>query len=181
MSKINIIYLDMDGVLFNFVKGFCDRYELDYPTKLLDWNMEKELGLSKGSFYKMLNAMDYEDWYELKPIPHGFKLYMYLRGLGKEIYFCSSPSNNPQSWSAKRAKLQKYFPENARNTILMHDKYRLAKEDTLLIDDSQRNIDLFRAHGGNAIAFPYNHNENENIQDKSWFVRRLIEENGWDK
>lgn len=158
---------DLDEVVFDFATGFCEAYSLPLETANDAWKIDVNNNLTRNEFYKLLNELDHSFWSNLKCIPDGINLLEFVNShvvrhnkindLKKSIYFVSSPTYNPESWSGKKESVKTHFPKHSNNLILLHDKYLLANKETLLIDDKPSNIEKFIKAGGNGILFPMDH------------------------
>ncbi len=73
----------------------------------------------------------------------------------KNVFIATSPISTTQCMAGKLEWIQTFCPSWLhRQFFVTPHKHLLAKPDALLIDDYERNIGLFRAHGGNAIMVP---------------------------
>lgn len=164
-----VIYCDMDGVITDFIEGLLwqhqrrDLVELyeqgSFPS---DWLLGGSLGteediwrpVSKGGkfFWENLNPYDWKD-----------ELLTRIRLTELPWYICTTPYKSGNSYSGKVAWLDKHV--KFYDVIMMKDKYLLAHENALLIDDSDRNCQRFVEAGGNAILFPASWNNNRDKID----------------
>ena len=78
----------------------------------------------------------------------------------------SSPSHDPGCPAGKVSWLHSHLGSHFRDFLIGHQKFLCAKHDVVLIDDSDHNVEQFRAHGGQAILFPQIWNSNHAIQDR---------------
>ena len=159
MNKV--IYLDMDGVIVDFIKGLLlahhrldllDRYlKNEYPV---EWNMEGLLG-NEAELWFPVEQKGFIFWSELDIYSWGKKIVNKIIDSGVEWYFCSKPYDSIDCYSGKYAWLDKTFPGLTRNQIIfIQHKDLLAKEGALLIDDSNNNIVDFASAGGDTLLFP---------------------------
>lgn len=111
------------------------------------------LGISLEDFWESVNKQRPRLWETLPEYSWFPRLYTNLSKLG-EVVFCTTPTIDPRSVSGKLIWLQHRFGRHFRGYVMTEKKYLLAKEDTLLVDDDQDNVNKFLAHGGNAILVP---------------------------
>lgn len=99
----------------------------------------------------------YEVFADAPPSAECFGLLRYsveLVGV-QDVFFCTKPSRNPQSAAGKLEWIRRNAPPQMQQQYhLTAHKYDLARPTRLLIDDSQDNVDEFRAAGGRAILWP---------------------------
>ena len=74
----------------------------------------------------------------------------------QNVFLLTAPINDPECGSGKMELIRDIFPEfwNDRRYIIAPPKYVCAQPGSLLIDDSDRNVDAFREAGGIAVLFP---------------------------
>ena len=147
------IRLDLDGVIVNFIQGTLDMFNTALThDDITVWNIEKRLGLSTEHLWHAIDSTS--DFWESLPVPWAEKLIALVEHHGSEWACGTSPALHPNSASGKVAWMQKHRGRHFRNYILTLVKQLLAHPQTLLIDDSERNINAFRHHGGRACLFP---------------------------
>lgn len=147
------IYLDMDGVLVDFVSGAIEATGIDLTHDTwTEWDAYRLKGWTSDQFWASINERLYF-WEDLQPYPWAEELLELCKSFG-DVVFCSTPSRNPESASGKLTWLQQRGWLKNHDCILMKDKWRLAKPGTILIDDRRESCALFAAHGGRDICFP---------------------------
>jgi len=147
-----IIYLDLDGVIINWVEGVCNWYNIPYePEKVTAWDIMPELTkTSTKDFWN--NIKNKHFWQDLKTYPHADSFIKELKELGTVIII-SSPAHGcagyRQNW------IQTYLPDffYAGHYILTPSKWFCAHNNTILIDDSNNNCEKF-FNFGYAITYP---------------------------
>lgn len=159
------ILLDMDGVLANFVQGACDFLKVDNPYRgtfkertLGSFDILEHLGMSPGEqddFYDDINNVPF--WEHLGVLPEACAIVAEAEAAvgTKNVCLLSSPSHMEFSMVGKVRWIRKHFPQ-------FQDRYLFGKQkqfcadtvDHILIDDYEKNVDAFRAHGGQAFLVP---------------------------
>ena len=162
---INTVFLDMDGVLVNFLSGLHKSlgvpysYE-NYPYEKGKWNMLTDI---KGfddipaTFKQCDDCCTTSFWQNLDWMKDGRDILHtigYTLGLDK-IYLLTTPMPNLESASGKMIWVKDNLPVYLKYTIITQaPKHLLARPDTLLIDDKDENVDGFREAGGKALLVP---------------------------
>jgi len=159
------VFLDMDGVIVDFLKGL--HKSLDAPYSYKDYLYEK------GKWNMLTDIRGFNDipvtfeqyngcctdvfWRNLEWIHDGhFILNAVTEKFGaNNIYLLTTPMPNLGSWTGKARWVNKNLPYYSKRLIISTaSKSLLAGSDTLLIDDKDENVDEFRAAGGRAILVP---------------------------
>jgi hypothetical protein len=143
------VYLDIHGVIADFIGGIEKRYNLDlshHSTFDFDFDL---LGMTSTDFWKGLTE---DFWDNLELTPWAEELLEYL--LPYDPILISTPSWNGaggvQKWICN--KLPGFIERG--DYALMPNKWRMARPDRLLIDDKDKNCVDWIAHGGEALLFP---------------------------
>ena len=169
---IRHIFLDMDGVISDFIGGACRLF--DRPDLLTNWPLgdrdaTKAFGLNVSQFWGRIDAAGADYWANLEPYPWLDEL---LRSLGDFAPFTilSAPSLGVECPTGKLRWLRQHFGNGFRDHLFGHQKHFCAKPGHVLIDDSETNVTNFREHGGAAILFPQPWNTHHAIIDRMAFV-----------
>lgn len=166
-TAIRHIFLDMDGVLVDF---FRPALQVHNRLPLLDdwprgvWDIPTVLGISKGEFWAKIDALGAEYWTEMPAYPWTADLVAAVTRAAP-FSILSSPSLCAECPTGKIHWLRRHLRADFRDYLFGHAKHHCAKPGALLIDDSDENVDAFRAHGGEAILFPQAWNSNHAIDD----------------
>lgn len=149
MTKINTIYLDMDGVICDF-RGACEERKCIEGTKV-DWSVVK----AEGATF----------WENLKWLPGGQDFYKWLEKICNEenIELCIlSAVTYPEGKVGKINWLLKNTNIDRHHIFLVDygkDKRYYVSEDALLIDDYHKNCAIFSepktdgSLGGQAVLY----------------------------
>lgn len=153
----SICYIDMDGVLVDFVEGVCKAKNVENPyttTTFRDYGIEKVLGKD------MWEGLEQDFWANLsKSAIADDVINACVNFFGLDhCYIATSPTLNIGCASGKKAWIKQHYPEFYEKVIIIKDKYLLAKPTAVLIDDSDGKIADFRASGGYGylIGRPWN-------------------------
>ncbi len=145
------VFLDLDGVLTNFNKPVCTKFDLPYPPQIYHFFPEFRSQVNdfcNRSFWENLEWMD---------AGRGI-LRMVTETFGCEnIYLLTKMMPNVESASGKMRWIQNNLPLYSNQVILTTlevPKSLLAQPDTLLIEDYDKYFDEFIAAGGQGILVP---------------------------
>lgn len=149
---LNKIFIDMDGVLADFVGGAAlfhkkDRWSVVTSDITECWNMPKE------DFWKPLG---YDFWVNLPKTEEAD----YIIGLCEEelpsenIAILTSPCKTNGCSDGKREWINKHFPKYKKRILMGSAKHFCASPDALLIDDSDDKIAKFVNAGGEGFLYP---------------------------
>lgn len=156
--KIDTVFLDMDGVLTDFVGAAAKVHgkECPYSNKPFskDLLMHEEWGMDLGEFWTKI-CEDEAFWHNLSKTPECDALMDILVSLKDvDLFIASSPCMDPKSHHGKATWIQEHYPKLLNKMILTNHKHLLAKPNTLLIDDTETNVARFMKNGGRTILFP---------------------------
>lgn len=175
---IKTVFLDMDGVLVNFLKGLHKAldapYSYDpYPYKKGLWNMLDAIEDFDGdipTFKQCDDCCNIDFWTNLKWMHDGKEIFskvVEFCGINN-IYLLTTPMPNPGSGTGKILWVEKNIPVLAKQLIITQaSKSLLARSDTLLIDDRDKNVDEFIKAGGKACLVPRPWNRNHFCADRT--------------
>lgn len=148
---IDTIYLDMDGVLADFVGGACELFNFD-TTKIDNWDMPKTMGISDKEFWSVINQKEVGFWAELERYPWANDLVAMCHEYTDNVIVLSDSSGSKFTYEGKRAWMEYYYPDIP--LYLVEEKWRLAKSSCLLIDDKPSTLHSWHAEGGWGCLFP---------------------------
>lgn len=146
------IYLDCDGVLADYVGEANDWLGLPRNKPWTKWEGD---GIDWEKLNESMTFVSF--WQDMQELPGAKKLYNNLKKLGK-VYICTRPFRDPNCLYARSKWLWEKLGISITDTIYMHDKYLLAKPNTILIDDNVENVRLFAEQGGYSILYPATYN-----------------------
>ena len=141
------IYLDMDGVLCNFIKGVADTTGEDFTSPDLNQKMKGQIKSKieeKGDF-----------WHNLEWQPGGQQLYRYVKSSSPYILSAYAKwDKNCKDGKNSWIKRHLMMPKQRINLVKREDKKLYAVQDgvpNILIDDYIKNIREWEQAGGIGI------------------------------
>ena len=146
MNNLPRIYLDMDGVLFDFVK-----------------NIEKTTGLTIDQWTKLGRKERWDPiiankkfWSDGPWLNEGKKLFNFVKKYQPHILSAYvEHAHDPNCIPGKRkwAMRNTGIPSNKINLVMRSQKKNYASPGSILIDDYEKNTKEFTARGGTGITF----------------------------
>jgi 5'(3')-deoxyribonucleotidase len=154
MDTQNIL-LDMDGVVADFLNPAAAAVGLNLDlVPRGKWDVFAEAGYDLGEVWGKID--NYEFWRSLPIVPKAQTFVALLQEHFMSVTFLTSCSMSADCSKAKMEWLRQYFGPKVK-AILCNgyaSKALCAKPANVLIDDCDRNVDAFRAAGGQAILVP---------------------------
>lgn len=173
------IFLDVDGVLAQFVEGACKKLGVKNPyLNRNNWgkyDLPSLLGMGSKQFWDSLDDIDF--WANLEPYEWAEGLVDLCESYG-DVYFLTSPMFGWKCPAGKAKWLDKYFPGYNRRWLIGAPKHLLAnRDDAFLIDDSVQNVDRFTSYGGRSILFiqPWNNISHDIIASPKDRIKEILE------
>jgi 5'(3')-deoxyribonucleotidase len=166
MPSDRVCFVDLDGVVADFVSHVIALHKLDpaeiTPQMQGSYDIEKILKMTTSEFWGAIN--DSPDFWETIPLTSDAKQIMKaIEDKFSEIYFLSSPSLSPACHFGKAKWVAEHFPKYQNKLILTGHKHLLAKKDRVLIDDSDKNVNRFKAAGGKVSLYPREWNSKHHL------------------
>lgn len=179
---IERIYLDLDGVLADFVTPTCQVHGKD-PVEILKtwprgiWDMPKALGLENDdALWAPLDAFTLygrtwthapgaDHWARFEPYKWAGYLWNLCEDRAKTTIL-TSPSRHPGSAFGKVHWMRAWRGDTFRNYALVPRKAQFGKPGSLLIDDNAEACAGWKNNGGSSILFPQVWNANHAIADE---------------
>lgn len=164
MAGIKTVYVDLDGVYVDFVRGICEAHGQENPylkeENLGVFHMAEMMGLSEEEFWKPSNNAAF--WMNLKIMPDALMVMDLIEKAydPKDIVIMTSPSGSPECSAGKHHWIINNLPKYKRQFFIGPPKHKAANPSCLLIDDYDNNIDKFRANGGQTLLVPRLWNSN---------------------
>jgi len=138
------IYVDMDGVLSDFLSAFK---KIDGRTTT---EVEKE---GDEAFWEHVKKGGLEFWSNMPWMQGSKKMWSYIKD--KDVAILSSPARRlPNSPKGKAIWVKRELGSNTKLILKRSkDKKEYANKNSILIDDLQKNITAWNAAGGIGILF----------------------------
>lgn len=171
--NIKRIFLDVDDVLVDFSLAAMKHVGVDLGR--IDWDSYYErwgysIVSASNNFLKPLHLTEREFWLRfarkfwanLKKTEECDTLIEAAYNLVGEggVYLLTAPIQDPECAAGKMELIRDTFPEfwKDRRYLIAPPKFVCASPDSLLIDDSDANVNAFRKAGGQAALFakPWN-------------------------
>ena len=164
---VKTVFLDMDGVLCDMVTASLKANNMkEGHDDITQWNIAAIAGISRTQFWKNIDKVGVDFWANLEPYSWFKRIRDEIRKLPPEIktYICTSPTRSHHSYAGKRLWLNKYMPYTP--SFFGKNKFMLAGEGRLLIDDSDENCEKWVEYGGEAFLFPQPWNKARCLLDR---------------
>ena len=156
---VDCIYLDVDGVLVNWVKGAASLFGKTEADVYANWEPQNfdvapPLGITEDELWEKIDAAGMDWWADLELMPWAKDLYQECLSLAP-VYFLTSPSYHWSSAAGKLVWFQKFTGnKHFRNYLIGPPKERCSLEGSVLIDDADRNISAFTKKKGQGVLVP---------------------------
>lgn len=163
---IERIFLDVDGVLNHFSTyvlnrlgapievGQYDKYPVQCEDIVDAYAVLTGTRISKTAFWSQIT----QDMWAMCPRSEEFLFLIErsLRIVGRDnVFILTAPTLDPLCVAGKVQWLQAHLPrELQRNFLIGPHKHICAKPGHLLVDDFDKNVNAFRAEGGQALLVP---------------------------
>jgi len=157
-------YLDIHGVLANFVKGVSEVHQKPYePESVTQYHMPKLWGMTEEEFTRPIRE-NRLFWSDLEVYPWAVELFDRCLVRSKQLHILTSPLKRKDGSVDSGFLLGTidflvdHFDMVGVRLLLDADKSVYANKRSLLIDDYRSNVDAFRKNGGHAILIrhPWN-------------------------
>jgi len=154
-----VIYLDMDGVMTEWIEVCCQLFGEDYEGVMARWtkgqfDLRKVLGLTSKEFWGIIDQRGSDYWAKLPRTPWARRLWDGCNSLAP-TYFLTAPSWEPASLAGKLEWMQEFVgAKSFRDYIITEKKYLLAKPEAVLVDDNDEVVQKFVQAGGRGVVFP---------------------------
>jgi hypothetical protein len=149
-----MIFLDMDGVICNFVQASLDVHKrTEKHEDIKTWAYYAEWGMSEPEFWRKCSGVAF--WAGIKEYPWAEDLVWAASHLA-EHYFLTAPT------STRRAECihgkEQWLMGDAFRMIPTEHKHLIAAPGRVLVDDNEKNIANWIKHGGIGLGLkqPWN-------------------------
>lgn len=184
-TKKTEVFLDMDGVLVDFISGALEVFSVPYQNKkdfmreISTWeDLPKALGVSNQVFYSVMGKLSYEFWLTLAPLKDTDRLncgnlVRCLTNSSKVDTYILTTAASANSAKGKIMWVEAYLPHLADKVITAKTKSAVAGLGKVLIDDRPRNIEEWEAAGGKGILYPQYYNTSHTSLERDRFYENF--------
>ena len=168
------IYLDIDGVLADFVGATAKLHDFD-PAVVTQWDYYPLIGMKESTFWDGVRDAGKHFWKYIQPYGWMSELFDECRRRGQVTLLTAPPPRTDCRAAMVQGRIDwihYWFGDDFRDYFVGCRKELLAAPDTVLIDDSDSNCLKFAAAGGRTILFPQPWNNNRAISER---VRYAVE------
>jgi 5'(3')-deoxyribonucleotidase len=161
-------FLDLDGVLVDFVKGALDYW--DAEDFVVDhWDFDKTLSAKlKINVEYFWGCLDQGFWEALEWTPDGKDILAACEEkYGGEVYLLTSPCATEGCAEGKTNWVKRNLPQYQRKLFIGSAKHAFASPDKTLVDDSDTNVKKFSQAGGKTVLVPRAWNEMRHLKDSA--------------
>lgn len=163
ITKETRVFIDMDGVLADLILDWLTIYREKggiqiFPEDIKAWDCPEIPQEHRAMFFDILGTPDL--FANLTPINRAVEAMRFICKYFPRTYIVtSSPNKHPNVVSDKVRWVQKHLPFMAHDHFISAThKYLLATPDSVLVDDSPKNVTEFIKAGGQAICIDYPYN-----------------------
>ena len=186
---IEDIFLDMDGVLCQFVEAALRLHSRSYLLKMWpegEYDILKVTDISEGHFWGQIAKHSPDFWRRLQPYPWAKKLLEICREVAP-VTIATSPTIDANSVLGKLGWLKDFTGDDGfRDYMIGPAKHLLARPGVVLIDDCEANCQAFerrpdgRPTGGRSLLFPRPWNKYHAMDAEAWVnvLPNMLEEVG---
>lgn len=148
-----LCFLDMDGVLCDFVRGsfaFHGKY-LEYEE--VSWDYHEKLGLTPEEFWLPFDEGFWAGLSKFSHLPDLLGMVENCFGIDN-VFICTMPRLTGGCAVGKVKWVEREIPRHQQRLILTDRKDIFSGPNRILIDDSDNNCRQWNQCGGKSILFP---------------------------
>jgi hypothetical protein len=142
------VFVDMDGVLVDFIKGLDQLTGRKGPYPPGEYDLTKVYG---PTIWLTLVNVGWRWWKNLDKTPESDAIMKTLNSY--DSYICSTPTEDPSCIKGKLAWIQLHYPHMVSRYVFTPRKSLLAAGN-ILIDDSDMNCSDWTLSGGYSFLVP---------------------------
>lgn len=148
----SVCYLDLDGVLVDFVGGALKVHGKTLSPDSVRWNFHEQIEVTPEEFWK---PFGYHFWCKLGWTVEGpILLNLLERIFGEDIVLMTSPCETEGSVEGKVDWIKTHLPNYKRKFFVGPAKHLAAGPTKILVDDHEGNTDKFISRHGKAVLVP---------------------------
>ena len=169
-KKWDTIFLDWDGVIWDFKQAYCDWFAVGVPDTD-KWEFYEALGHDADEFHEILSELPQEFWQQEKYImPHAQDLVAWARRHAEKVFILTVAPE----WSTAQGKQKlahKFFKLGLYAAVEAKEKVEFARDGCILVDDKASTVVSFSnanpLSGG--LVWPACYNTK---MDESWYFKK---------
>lgn len=148
-----LCFIDLDGVLVDFVEGAFKHYGINIPYPEITWDFPNQAGIPMADFFKPFGK---DFWSRLCPTWEFDEIIPAAENkFGKEnVFLCSHPCETDGCITGKAAWIERWLPDYTQRLVLTGRKDVFSGSNRVLIDDRDKNVDDWVKVGGVGIMVP---------------------------
>lgn len=163
----HVCFLDLDGVLVDFVGGSLDLHGKTIPPDQVTWDFPQQVGFSGTRAAEFWAPLGREFWAGLGWSAEGDKLLKGIESIfGDNVVLMTSPCDTDGSVEGKVDWVKKNLPAYRRKFFVGPPKHLAAGPYKIMVDDHDANVDKFVSHGGKAVLVPRPWNRRRVMTDR---------------
>ena len=151
-EEVKMVFLDMDGVLVDFIGGVEDIW--GKASNSDKWDLGARYGVSDNEVWQAIAHGGSDFWKNLRPTAQFPEIVAVVREAGTPFYLATSPSLSPDCARGKTEWIQKYFGRGFRDYFITPKKELLSQPGRFLVDDRTENCREWDARGGTSMLYP---------------------------
>ncbi len=179
-KNISHIYLDMDGVLANFVQACIDLTGARVThDQVSSWNLGDHLGVPMAELWRQIDREGHLFWKNLKGYPWTTELAMLCGSSAPRCSILTATSDRPHAVAGKALWLDGRTYGGFPVTYVGNSRHKAMFARTrgdVLIDDSNENCEDWARCGGTAICFPQPWNRQSHITTHAGKMAYVIDQ-----
>lgn len=160
MKRIDVVYLDMDGVLCDFVGAAFQLAGRKYSREAYyasghGWGIWEALSMTEDELWRIIDNK-HGFWEGIPPFPWMDEVCSLAFAICSTVRILTSPHASVDCYAGKLRWWREHIEDryNIPKPILCSEKHLLAAPGRLLLDDHDRNVQEFIKAGGEAVTMP---------------------------
>lgn len=150
------VFIDLDGVLADFVRGSFRLHKRSLPMRSVRWGFPQQIGFRDEYDPAFWNPMGRDFWANLDVLADGVSLLHAAESMlpANRIGLLTSAAGVDGCLDGKRDWVGRHLPEYLPRFFTGVTKELFAAPGKILIDDREENVSRFVAEGGSAVLVP---------------------------
>jgi len=154
-SKIDVVFLDLDGVMVALHERIGEIFQAPPETWPLGvFEFSKIFGRTAKEVWEHPEVRGEAFWRDLPALPWADDVYRMCRAAAGEVVFLTGTVLDPGSAAGKQGWIRRRYPQAHFLLGPSKTKELVARPRACLVDDSDENVDAWTAAWGTGILFP---------------------------